>query len=78
LPRAPFSCRALGSLLFVFLRLSAARKLTLVYVLFAAGFLLIGAVATIPAVILGSLIANVGAGIMFPTMQYSPWVLSAG
>jgi MFS family permease len=65
----------LGSLLFVFLKLSAPRKLTLVYALFAAGFLLIGSTTTIPAVILGSIIANVGAGIMFPTMI--TWLLSS-
>jgi MFS family permease len=65
----------LGSLLFVFMRFSAPRKLTLVYALFAAGFLLIGAVTTISAVILGSLIANIGAGIMFPTMI--TWLLSS-
>ncbi len=64
----------IGSLLFVFMRLPAPRKLTIVYILFAAGFLLMGTVPTIPAVIIGSLLANIGAGIMFPTLTI--WLLS--
>jgi MFS family permease len=64
----------IGSLLFVFMPLSPARKLTIVYILFAAGFLLMGAVPTVSAVIIGSAIANIGAGIMFPTMI--TWLLS--
>lgn len=64
----------IGSLMFLFMPLTPARKLTIVYMLFAAGFLLMGAVPTVSAVIIGSLIANIGAGIMFPTMI--TWLLS--
>lgn len=65
----------LGSLIFVFLPfLSAPRKLVIAYVLFAAGFLLMGAVATTAAAIVGSLLANIGAGIMFPAL--ATWLLA--
>jgi MFS family permease len=64
----------IGSLLYVFMPLAPARKLTIVYVLFAAGFLLMGALPTVAAVVIGSAVANIGAGIMFPTMI--TWLLS--
>jgi MFS family permease len=63
-----------GSLLFVFMPLAPERKLTIVYILFAAGFLVMGALPTVAAVVIGSAVANIGAGIMFPTMI--TWLLS--
>ena len=65
----------LGSIIFVFLPFSSApRKLVIAYVLFAAGFLLMGAVPTTAAAIAGSLMANLGAGIMFPAL--ATWLLA--
>lgn len=64
----------IGSLIFLFLRLSAPRKLFVSYVLFAAGFLVMGGIATTAAAVVGSLIANIGAGIMFPTL--ATWLLA--
>ncbi len=64
-----------GSVIFSVMKGRPAAKLALAYALFAAGFFFMSLVPTVPAAIAGGIIANLGAGIMFPTAIN--WLLSS-
>jgi MFS family permease len=65
----------LGSLLFMWLKTSVPRKLTLAFALFTIGFAVIALSPSVHAAVAGALIANLGAGCAFPTLI--TWALSS-
>jgi MFS family permease len=58
----------LGALLFGLLRWRSGVKLTLAFALMALGFVTIGTSSSWPAAVSGALIANVGCGMILPTL----------